>query len=230
MKTWNPKSKTEPYAQSAVELLKQTRDLVGSFFDIPIPISEDLVHELDYLSSVMYGSLYIGNVVNARISPALRVLKQNLTLLSAIATERAQPLAIKEVMKAYFEAYLMVLIAGGSARCFTRADHEMIEDDLKHLKRVFATYGEGLITEDVVEKEAETVEGVVALMEKSTEQLVEDFTVVACEASGMGVSSEQPQTLPMPPTTGRWSSSDPNTILRILCHRKDHVANLFCAI
>ena len=54
MKTWNPKSKTEPYAQSAVELLKQTRDLVGSFFDILIPISEDLVHELDYLSSVMY--------------------------------------------------------------------------------------------------------------------------------------------------------------------------------
>nr|GEX32773.1 hypothetical protein [Tanacetum cinerariifolium] len=379
--TWNPKSKTEPYAQSAVELLKQARDLVGSFFDIPIPISEDLVNELgdgiekilrDYTTfvascgskqnyiptlppltrcnrgskfvklwkkatpcavagmspyhlgleeegdnprpstsrgtqrlyirlntlhyiisqlnsldkclsqsskivpsqknrlagnnnsssssrrpnfehirsaimaatqhvsevsayrlvfldsnSVIYGSLYIGHVVNARISPALRVLKQNLTLLSAIVTERAQPLAIKEVMKASFEAYLMVLIAGGSARCFTKADHEMIEDDLKHLKRVFSTYGEGLIAEDVVEKEAETVEGVVALMEKSTEQLVEDFTVVACEASGMGVSAAQPQTLPMPPTTGRWSSSDPNTMLRVLCHRKDRVANLF---
>lgn len=99
-------------------------------------------------------------------------------------TERAQPLATKEAMKASFEAYLMVLIVVGSARCFTKADHEMIEDDLKHLKRVFATYGEGLITEDVVEKEAETVEGVVALMEKLTEQLVEDFTVVACEATG----------------------------------------------
>ena len=192
-------------------------------------ISEISAYRLLFVdsNSVMYGSLYIGNVVNARISPALRVLKQKLTLLSAIVTERAQPLAIKEVMKASFEAYLMVLIAGGSARCFTRADHEMIEDDLKHLKWVFATYGEGLITEDVVEKEAETVEGVVALMEKSTEQLVEDFTVVACEASGMGVSLEQPQTLPMPPTTGRWSSSDPNTMLGILCHRKDRVANLF---
>ncbi|XP_071698212.1 protein unc-13 homolog [Rutidosis leptorrhynchoides] len=373
--TWNPKSKTEPYAQSAVELMKQAKELVVAFFDIPIAISEDLVYEfadgieeilrdyttfvascgskqnyiptlppltrcsrgskivklwkmatpcavsglspyhlgleeegnnprastsrgtqrlyirlntLHYITSqlntlekclphsskiipsqknrlangnprrqahfdqtrsaivgatqhvsevaayrlifldsnsVLYGSLYIGHVVNARISPALRVLKQNLTLLSAIVTERAQALAVKEVMKASFEAYLMVLIAGGSARSFTKADHEMIEDDLKHLKRVFSTYEEGLIQEDVVEKEADTVEGVVALMGKSTEQLVEDFTVVAYEASGLGLASGQ--TLPMPPTTGRWSSSDPNTMLRVLCHRKDRVANQF---
>ncbi|KAI3688422.1 hypothetical protein L1987_82135 [Smallanthus sonchifolius] len=356
--TWNPKSKTEPYSQSAVELMKQAREIVASFFDIPIAISEDLVHEfadglekilLDYAdfvascgskqnyiptlppltrcsrdskfiklwkkatpcavaglspyilglgseeegnnprpstsrgtqrlyirlntlhyitsqltsldnclfhsskiipsrsnhhqhahfehtryaimaatqhvsevagyrlifldsNSVMYGSLYEGHVVNTRISSTLRVLKQNLTLLSAIVTERAQPLAIKEVMKACFEAFLMVLIAGGSARSFTRADHEMIEDDLKHLKQVFV---EGDVR---VEKEAETVEGVVELMGKSTEQLVEDFThMVACEG----------QAMPMPPTTGRWSSSDPNTILRVLCHRKDRAANLF---
>lgn len=190
-------------------------------------VSEVAAYRLIFLdsNSVLYGSLYVGHVVNARISPALRVLKQNLTLLNAIVTERAQPLAVKEVMKASFEAYLMVLIAGGGARSFTRADHEMIEDDLKHLKRVFSTYGEGVILEDVVEKEAETVEGVVDLMGKTTEQLVDDFTVVACEASGMGVSSGQ--TLPMPPTTGRWSSSDPNTMLRVLCHRKDRVANLF---
>ncbi|KAL4590980.1 hypothetical protein LXL04_003928 [Taraxacum kok-saghyz] len=374
--TWNPKSKTEPYAQSAVELLKQARDLLVSFFEIPIAISETMVEDfadgverilrdyttfvascgtkqnyiptlppltrcsrgsklaklwkkatpcaiagmspyhlgleegnhprpstsrgtqrlyirlntLHYIISqlcsldkcfahtskiipshknrsssshrhiggphfehvrssimaavhhlsevaayrlifldsnpVFYGSLYIGHVVNARISPALTVLKQNLTLLSAIVTERAQHLAITEVMKASFEAYLMVLIAGGGTRCFTRLDHEMIEDDLKHLKRVFTTYGDGqVIQEDVVEKEAETVEGVVALMGKSTEDLIDDFTVVACEASGIGVSSGQ--TLPMPPTTGRWSSSDPNTMLRVLCHRKDQVANSF---
>ncbi|KAD7476893.1 hypothetical protein R6Q59_006893 [Mikania micrantha] len=363
--TWNPKSKSEPYSQSAVELLKQTRELVVSFFDIPITIPEDLVHEfvdgiekilqdyatfvascgskqnyiptlppltrcsrdskfiklwkkatpcavaglspyhvgleeegnnprpstsrgtqrlyirlntlhyiilqltsldkcLYYSSSktqkthishahfvhtraeimgatqhvcevaayrlifldsnpVLYGSLYEGHVVNARISPALRVLKQNLTLLSAIVTERAQPLAIKQVMKASFEAFLMVLIAGGSTRSFTRTDHEMIQDDLKQLKSLFGEM-EAL---DVVEKEAETIQGVVDLMAKSTEQLVEDFTQVACEASGMGVGSGSGQTLPMPPTTGRWSSSDPNTILRVLCHRKDRVANLF---
>ncbi|XP_071736389.1 protein unc-13 homolog [Rutidosis leptorrhynchoides] len=374
--TWNPKSMTEPYAQSAVELMKLARELMVTFFDIPIAISEDLVYEfadgiekileeyttfvascgskhnytptlppltrcsrgskfvklwkmatpcavagmspyhlgleeqgnnnprpstsrgtqrlyirlntLQYITSqlntlekclphsskiipsqknrsvngnprrqahfdqtrssivgatkhvsevaayrlifldsnaVLYGSLYVGHVVNARISPALRVLKQNFTLLSAIVTERDQALAFKEVMKASFEAYLMVLIAGGSGRSFAIADHEMIEDDLKHLKRLFSTNEDGLIEEDVVDKAADTVEGVVALMKKETEQLIEDFTVVVCEASGIELT--EGQTLPLPPTTGRWSSSDPNTMLRVLCHRKDRVANQF---
>lgn len=33
-----------------------------------------------------------------------------------------------------------------------------------------------------MDKEAETVEGVVTLMGKSMEELIDDFTVVACEA------------------------------------------------
>lgn len=158
--------------------------------------------------------------------PALRTLKQNLTLMCAILTDRAQALAIKEVMKAAFEAYLMVLLAGGISRVFYRSDHEMIEEDFDSLKRVFCTCGEGLIAEDVVNREAETVEGVVALMGNQTEQLIEDFSILSCETSGIGVVGSG-QKLPMPPTTGRWNRSDPNTILRVLCHRNDRTANLF---
>lgn len=158
--------------------------------------------------------------------PALRILKQNLTLLGAIVTDRVQTLAIKEVMRACFDAYLMVLLAGGSGRVFTRADHQMIEEDFENLKKVFCTCGEGLIPEDVAERESETAEGVVALMGQSTEQLVEDFSIVACETSGIGVVGAG-QKLPMPPTTGRWNRADPNTILRVLCHRNDRAANLF---
>ncbi|KAA8548863.1 hypothetical protein F0562_000547 [Nyssa sinensis] len=371
--TWNPKSKTEPYAQSAVELMKDAKEAVDEFFEIQIGISEDLVHDLadglehlikDYTtfvascgskqsyiptlppltrcsrdskfiklwkkatpcsvvmdgtnqtvsnedqqhhhhprpstsrgtqrlyirlntlhfllsqlhtldktlslsprvipsqqlgssssyfdhvrsaiqvasqhvsevaayrlifldsSSVFYDSLFVCDVDTARIRPALRILKQNLTLLGAIVTDRVQPLAIKEVMKASFEAFLMVLLAGGNTRIFCRSDHDMIEEDFESLKRVFATCGEGLIAEDVVEREAETVGGVVALMGQSTEQLVEDFSIVACEASGIGLVGAG-QKLPMPPTTGRWNRADPNTILRVLCHRNDGTANQF---
>jgi len=120
----------------------------------------------------------------------------------------------------------MVLLAGGSKRLFSRADHQIIEEDFESLKRVFCTCGEGLVVEDVVDTEAETVEGVIALMGQSTEQLVEDFSIVACEASGMGVVGSG-QKLPMPPTTGRWNRADPNTILRVVCHRNDKVANHF---
>lgn len=177
-------------------------------------------------SSVFYGSLYVVGVVNSRIRAAIRLLKQNLTLLCAIVTERAQPLALKEVMKASFEAFLMVLLAGGSARMFSRFDHPMIEEDLESLKRLFCTCGEGLIVEDMVEREAEAVEGVVALMGQSTEQLVEDFSSVASETTGVGGIGAG-RKLPMPPTTGKWSRSDPNTILRVICYRNDRAANHF---
>ncbi|KAH0739808.1 hypothetical protein KY290_038513 [Solanum tuberosum] len=191
-------------------------------------VSEVAAYRLIFFDShcVFYGNLYIRDVESTRIRPALRALKQNLTLLCAILTDKAQPLALKEVMKASFEAYLMVLLAGGSKRLFSRADHQIIEEDFESLKRVFCTCGEGLVVEDVVDTEAETVEGVIALMGQSTEQLVEDFSIVACEASGMGVVGSG-QKLPMPPTTGRWNRADPNTILRVVCHRNDKVANHF---
>lgn len=212
------------------------RQLGSSYFETSrsaikiasLHVAEVAAYRLIFLdsSSVFYGSLYLADVMNMRINPALRVLKQNLTLLCAIVTDRAQALALKEVMKASFEAYLMVLLAGGSSRIFSRSDHPLIEEDFENLKKVFCTCGEGLIGEDEVEREAETVEGVVALMGESTEQLVEDFSIVACEASGMGVVGYG-RKLPMPPTTGRWNRTDPNTILRVLCHRDDRAANHF---
>ncbi|KAM7485405.1 hypothetical protein LguiA_001414 [Lonicera macranthoides] len=191
-------------------------------------VSEVAAYRLIFLDSsfVFYGSLYVGDVENARIRPVLRILKQNLTLLTAIVTDRAQPLAIKDVMKASFEAYLMVLLAGGNSRIFNRLDHEMIEEDFESLKRVFCTCGEGFMPEDVVDREAETLEGVVALMGQSTEQIIEDFSIVACEASGISLLGSG-QKLPMPPTTGRWKRTDPNTILRVICHRNDALANQF---
>jgi hypothetical protein len=32
---------------------------------------------------------------------------------------------------------------------------------------------------------------------------------------------------PVPPTSRRWDAADPNTILRVLCHRDDEVASQF---
>ncbi|EPS70700.1 hypothetical protein M569_04058 [Genlisea aurea] len=191
-------------------------------------VAEVAAYRLIFLdcNSVFYEGLYVADVANSRIKPALRVLKQNLTLLCAIVGDRCQQLALKEVMKASFEAYLMVVLAGGSSRMFSRLDHAMIEEDFESLKRVFCSCGEGLIGEDEVTREAETAEGVVALMAQPTEQLIEDFSIVACEASGVG-SVAAGRKLPMPPTTGRWNRSDPNTILRVLCHRSDRSANLF---
>ena len=46
LQTWNPKSKTEPYAQSAVELMTHAKETMNAFFKIPLGMSEDLVHDI----------------------------------------------------------------------------------------------------------------------------------------------------------------------------------------
>ncbi|KAM3262167.1 hypothetical protein ACQJBY_052706 [Aegilops geniculata] len=169
-----------------------------------------------------YDGLYAGGVADARIRPALRTLKQNLSLLVSILVDRAQPVAVREVMKASFQAFLMVLLAGGNHRSFTREDHGMVEEDLRSLKRAFCTRGEGLVAEDVVESEAEAAEGVVALMGQTAERVVEELSIATTACGGSPRAA-----LPMPLTTRRWCRTDPDTILRVLCHRDDEAASQF---
>ncbi|WOL05760.1 hypothetical protein Cni_G14491 [Canna indica] len=201
-------------------------------------VSEVGAYRLIFLDSrqSFYDGLYVESVASTRIRPGLRIMKQNLALLVSILTDRAQPVAVKEVMRAAFEAFLMVLLAGGTERAFVREDAEAVLEDFRALKRVFCSCGEGLVAEELVEREAEVVEGIVALMGLPTERLIEDFSIAAFEASGMGAvgcgggghngAGSAPK-VPMPPTTGRWNRTDPNTVLRVLCYRDDDVANQF---
>jgi len=46
IQAWNPKSKSEPYAKTVVELMNLAKKIVEEFFKIPISITEELVQEL----------------------------------------------------------------------------------------------------------------------------------------------------------------------------------------
>lgn len=189
-------------------------------------MAELAAYRLIFLDSanVFCDSLYVGNVHEARLRPALRALKQNLNFLVSVLADRAQPVAVREVMKASFDAFILVLLAGGPSRAFLRNDHPMIAEDLANLRRMFCTCGEGLVAEEVVENEAGPAEAVVALMALPVEKLIEEFTRIAWDGSGP-IGDER--IMPMPPITGRWSRSDPNTLLRVLCHRDEEAANRF---
>ncbi|WVZ15212.1 hypothetical protein V8G54_012778 [Vigna mungo] len=191
-------------------------------------VSEVASYRLMFFDSnpFFYDSLYVGDVANARIDKMLTILKHNIKLMTAILTERAQELAVKQVMKASFDAFLTVLLAGGTTRVFNESDHQFIQEDFESLKKVFRICGEELLAENMVEKEAEVVEGVIELMGMSTEQLVENLSTLTGESGGVGVNGNG-QKLSMPPTTGKWNRTDPNTILRVLCYRNDRVANSF---
>ncbi|KAE9592519.1 hypothetical protein Lalb_Chr19g0130131 [Lupinus albus] len=188
-------------------------------------VSEVASYRLIFLDSnfYFYDGLYIADVANFRINHALTILKHNIKLMTAILTERAHALAVEEVMKASFDAFLMVLLAGGTSRAFNESDHHIIQEDFENLKHIFM---EGLVAENLVEKQGEVVEGVIALMGMSTEQLMENLSIVTNETNGVGIIGNG-QKLPMPPTTGKWNRTDPNTILRVLCYRNDKATNHF---
>jgi len=188
-------------------------------------VSEVASHRLIFFdsNSFFYESLYAGDVANARINNALIILKHNIKLMSAILTERAQPLLVKEIMKTCYDAFLLVLLAGGTTRMFNESDHVSIQEDFQCLKQEFYRCGEELIAESVVDKEGEVVEGVIGLMGTSTEELLENLSNLSSENGVI----ENGMKLPMPPTTGKWNRTDPNTILRVLCYRNDRVANHF---
>ncbi|XP_020174209.1 protein unc-13 homolog [Aegilops tauschii subsp. strangulata] len=193
-------------------------------------VAEVAASRLIFLDSrhAFYQGLYIRNVVDTRIRPVLRALKQNLSFLVSVLVDHAQPVAVREVMKASFQAFLMVLLAGGNDRSFTRADHGMVEEDFRSLKRAFCTCGEGLVPEDVVVQEAEAVEGVVELMARSTEHLITAFGAATSESiAGVREYEDSDGGTTHVPPTRQWGPADPNTILRVLCHRDDEAANQF---
>ncbi|BAB90489.1 hypothetical protein [Oryza sativa Japonica Group] len=47
-----------------------------------------------------YDGLYVGGVADARIRPALRTLKQNMSLLLSVLIDRVQPVAVQEASEA----------------------------------------------------------------------------------------------------------------------------------
>lgn len=200
-------------------------------------VSELAAYRLVFLDSAqfLHQALYQGGVAAARARPALRVMKQNLAFLSGVLTEQAQPPAVLEVMRASVEAFLTVVLAGGSGRAFARADHAAVAEDFASLKRVFCGYGG--VAEEVVERETARAEGVLALMAVPTEKLIHEFLghygssstpMAPVAAAADELLPRMPMMMmPVTPTARRWSRSDADTVLRVLCYRDDEAANRF---
>ncbi|XP_057478362.1 LOW QUALITY PROTEIN: protein unc-13 homolog [Actinidia eriantha] len=174
------------------------------------------------LSHALWDGLYVGEPSSSRIEPFLRELEQNLTIISDSVHERVRTRIIADVMKASFDGFLLVLLAGGPSRAFTRQDSQIIEDDFKSLKDLFWANGDGLPA-DLINKFSTTVREVLPLFRTDTESLIERFRRLTLETYGSSAKSR----LPLPPTSGQWNPTEPNTLLRVLCYRNDEAASKF---
>lgn len=187
-------------------------------------LSEALGYRIVFhdLSPVLWDGLYIGEPSSSRIEPFLQELEKNLTIISNTVNDRVRTRIIADIMKASFDGFLVVLLAGGPSRIFTQQDSQIIEDDFKSLKDVFWANGDGLPV-DIINKYSTTVRDVLPLFRTDAESLIERFRRSTLETYGSSAKSR----LPLPPTSGQWNPTEPNTLLRVLCYRNDDAASKF---
>lgn len=165
----------------------------------------------------------MGGPTSSPIEPFLQDLERNLTVIAdTVHHERVRTRLVAEMMKACFEGVLLVLLGGGPTRCFSVQDARLIEDDFKAIKDLFFANGDGLPM-DVISKFSVCLRDVIAVLGTDTDTVIERFRRLTLEAYGSSAKSR----LPLPATTGQWSSNDPNTLLRVLCYRNDDSASKF---
>lgn len=207
-----------PSEETVDSNLYRTRGLLKEGIEKLMEIAAYRVVFVD-LKSVLWDGLYIGGVANARISSVIDELDTQLGVISESSAERLRNRVIGALMRACFEGLMLVLMAAGPARCFTVSDASMLQEDLKSLKDLFIADGDGLPAEKVG-REASLATEIVSLFSLPTNELIQRFNT----ANGNGKGGAKPS---FPPTTGNWSKSDPDTLLRILCYRADDTASKY---
>ncbi|KAF3784283.1 hypothetical protein EJ110_NYTH30436 [Nymphaea thermarum] len=173
------------------------------------------------LSHVLWDGLYVGEPASSRVEPFLKELEPKLELIASIVHNKVRSSVLTALMKVSFDGFLLVLLAGGPYRAFSRRDSQLIEEDFASLKNLYLADGDGLPPE-LVEKAATPVTNVLPLFRAETGEVIDRFKQVVSRAYGPAMSK-----LPLPPTPDNWSPSDPNTVLRVLCHRNDEAATKF---
>lgn len=208
-------------------------DYKGTKFELSIAASFEAIHELSEITSykivfqelshVLWDGLYVGEVSSSRIELFLQELEHYLETIATTVHDRVRTRLITEVMKASFEGFLLVLVAGGPSRSFTQQDSVIIEEDFKSLCDLFWSNGDGLPSE-VIDRFATTLKTILPVLRIDTESLIEQLKQAIMQSYD---SSAAKSRLPLPPTTGEWDVTEPNTLLRILCHRDDELAAKF---
>ncbi|XP_057864500.2 protein unc-13 homolog [Cryptomeria japonica] len=173
------------------------------------------------LRCVLIEGLYNGGVSTSRIGPVLIKLELNLQIIKNSVKDKMWDCIIDALTKTTFEGFLSVLLAGGPTRVYSKHDSQMIEEDLKSLKDLFITSG---VPSEMVENAATSTSKILLLFSSNTEDIIKKLKAALFEATGRSSTTSR---LPLPPTSGVWSLTDPNTILRVLCYRNDYLASHF---
>ncbi|XP_010434591.1 PREDICTED: uncharacterized protein LOC104718523 isoform X1 [Camelina sativa] len=181
--------------------ITKTRDLIGAraiFWD---------------LRDMFLVQLYNGTVEDARLERILPHVDSVLDNVCGLSYEDSRDMVVLSICRSALEAFVRVLLDGGPTRAFSDSDITLMEEDLSILKEFFIADGEGL-PRSLVEQEAKQAKEILDLYSLESDMLIQ-MLMTASELINMGVSSEQRRL------------EDAQTIVRVLCHKKDRNASKF---
>ncbi|KAJ0264799.1 Uncharacterized protein HA466_0012040 [Hirschfeldia incana] len=181
--------------------ITKTRDLIGArviFWD---------------LRDMFLVQLYNGTVEGARLERLLPHIDTVLDNVCSLSYEDSRDMVVLSICRSALEAYVRVLLDGGPTRAFSDSDIPLMEEDLSILKEFFIADGEGL-PRSLVEQESKQAKEILDLYSLESEMLIQ-MLMTASELIDMGVSSEQRRL------------EDAQTLVRVLCHKKDRTASKF---
>ncbi|WOL10032.1 hypothetical protein Cni_G18786 [Canna indica] len=164
-------------------------------------------------------TLYQGNVQNARFEIFIPLLDEVLDRVCDLIVDTLRDQVVSSIFQSTMDGFIWVILDGGPSRVFSQNDAIMMQEDLNLLKDLFIANGQGL-PRDVVEKEARLGEEILDLYAMKADIII-DMLMSASQQI-----SENLKTM----KSRRRSATDADTLLRILCHKKDKVASNFLKI
>ncbi|KAL3818096.1 hypothetical protein ACJIZ3_004001 [Penstemon smallii] len=160
--------------------------------------------------------LYHGGVEGNRMDGVFPKFDSVLNSVCGLIDDTIRDLVVLSIWKASLEGFMWVLLDGGPSRAFSEADITMVEEDLNMLKDLFIADGEGL-PRSLVEEEAKFAHQILSLFSLQTATLIQ-MLMESSEHISAGVSSHK---------YGQRYVGDAQTLIRVLCHKKDREASKF---
>ncbi|GAB4834351.1 hypothetical protein Ancab_032606 [Ancistrocladus abbreviatus] len=160
--------------------------------------------------------LYHGSVEGARIDGVLQYVDSVLSQICGLVGVVLRDPVASSIFRALLEGYVWVLLEGGPCRAFADSDVTLMEDDLRMLKDFFVADGEGL-PRCLIEQEAKFAHQVLSLFSQQTGTVIQMLMT----------ASEHISIEPESGKVGHRRLHDANTLIRVLCHKKDREASKF---
>ncbi|CAI9093969.1 OLC1v1029593C1 [Oldenlandia corymbosa var. corymbosa] len=169
----------------------------------------------DLRKSFLY-RLYHGGVEHSRLDSIIQHLDTALNHVCGLIDNALRDRVVSSIFKSTLEGYVWVLLDGGPSCAFSDSDVPMLEEDLNMLKDLFIADGEGL-PRSLVEEEAKFAHQILGLFALQAESVIQ-LLMSSSEHISVGMDERK---------YGNRCLGDADTLIRVLCHKKDREASKF---